>query len=242
MWMGIDIGTGGSRALLVDERGAVRAGYTAPHEDMRMERPLWAEQRPENWWDAAVDGIRGVLAASGVSGSEVRGIGLSGQMHGLVILDADGQVIRPSLIWCDQRSQPQVDAVNARMGRARILECIANPVLTGFTLPKLLWVRDHEPRHFERVRKMLLPKDYVRFRLTGEFASEVSDASGTAVFDVVNRRWSYEMMDGLGLDRSILPACYESAEVSGRITPEAAALTGLVEGTPVVGGGGDQAA
>jgi len=239
--MGIDIGTGGSRALLVDERGAVRAGYTAPHEDMRMERPLWAEQRPENWWDAAVDAIRGVLAASGVSGSEVRGIGLSGQMHGLVILDADGQVIRPSLIWCDQRSQPQVDAVNAAVGRARILECIANPVLTGFTLPKLLWVRDHEPRHFERVRKMLLPKDYVRFRLTGEFASEVSDASGTAVFDVVHRRWSFEMMDALGLDRAILPACYESSDVTGGITPQVAELTGLRAGTPVVGGGGDQA-
>jgi len=239
--MGIDIGTGGSRALLVDERGGVRAGYTAPHEDMRMERPLWAEQRPENWWGAAVDAIRGVLAASRVSGSEVRAIGLSGQMHGLVILDRDGQVIRPSLIWCDQRSQSQVDAVNAKLGRARILECIANPVLTGFTLPKLLWVRDHEPRHFERVRKMLLPKDYVRFRLTGEFASEVSDASGTAVFDVVHRRWSFEMMDALGLDPAILPACYESSDVTGGITPQVAELTGLRAGTPVVGGGGDQA-
>jgi len=241
MWLGIDIGTGGSRALLVDERGVVRAGYTAPHEDMRMERPLWAEQRPENWWDAAVDAIRGVLAQAGVAGSEVKGIGLSGQMHGLVILDEGGAVIRPSLIWCDQRSQPQVDAVNARIGRENVLRYIANPVLTGFTLPKLLWVRDHEPRNFARVRKMLLPKDYVRFRLTGEFASEVSDASGTAVFDVVNRRWSFEMMDGLGLDRAILPTCYESSEVSGTITPLVAELTGLAAGTPVVGGGGDQA-
>jgi xylulokinase len=242
MWLGIDIGTGGSRALLVDERGGVRAGFTAPHEDMRMERPLWAEQRPENWWDAAVGAIRGALAQAGVAGSEVRGIGLSGQMHGLVILDRDGAVIRPSLIWCDQRSQPQVDAVNAKIGRENVLRYIANPVLTGFTLPKLLWVRDHEPRNFERVHKMLLPKDYVRFRLTGEFASEVSDASGTAVFDVVNRRWSFEMMDGLGLDRAILPACYESSEVSGKVTPKVAELTGLAAGTPVVGGGGDQAA
>jgi xylulokinase len=241
MWLGIDIGTGGSRALLVDERGGVRAGFTAPHEEMQMERPLWAEQRPENWWDAAVDAIRGVLARAGVAGSRVKGIGLSGQMHGLVILDEDGAVIRPSLIWCDQRSQPQVDAVNARIGREKVLRYIANPVLTGFTLPKLLWVRDHEPRNFARVRKMLLPKDYVRFRLTGEFASEVSDASGTAVFDVVNRRWSFEMMDGLGLDRAILPACYESSEVSGKVTPLVAELTGLAAGTPVVGGGGDQA-
>jgi len=241
MWLGIDVGTGGTRALLWDERGAVRAGFTAPHEDMRMERPLWAEQRPENWWDAAVDAIRGVLAEAGLSGKPVRGIGLSGQMHGLVILDSANQVIRPSLIWCDQRSQAQVDAVNQKLGRERILEFIANPVLTGFTLPKLLWVRDNEPRNFERVRKMLLPKDYVRFRLTGEFASEVSDASGTAVFDVVRRRWSHEMMDGLGLDRAILPRCYESSEVTGKITAQVAELTGLEAGTPVVGGGGDQA-
>ena len=241
MWLGIDIGTGGSRALLVDRRGAVRAGYTAPHEDMAMARPLWAEQRPENWWDAAVAAIRGALAEAGVRGSEIKGVGLSGQMHGLVILDAGHNVIRPSLIWCDQRSQAQVDAVNAKLGRENILKYIANPVLTGFTLPKLLWVRDCEPRNFERVRKMLLPKDYVRFRLTGEFASEVSDASGTAVFDVVNRRWSMQMMDGLGLDRSILPACYESSEVTGKITPSVAELTGLAAGTPVVGGGGDQA-
>jgi xylulokinase len=242
MWLGVDVGTGGSRALLVDERGGVRAGCTALHEDMHMERPLWAEQRPENWWDAVVEAVRGVLAKAGAAGSDVRGIGLSGQMHGLVILDAGNRVIRPSLIWCDQRSQAQVDFVNARMGRENVLKYTANPVLTGFTLPKLLWVRDNEPRNFDRVRRMLLPKDYVRFRLTGEFASEVSDASGTAVFDVVNRRWSYEMMDGLNLDRAILPRCHESSEVTGSITAQVAELTGLAVGTPVVGGGGDQAA
>jgi xylulokinase len=241
MWLGIDVGTGGSRALLVDDRGRVRAGVTALHEDMHMERPLWAEQRPENWWDAVVEAVRGVLAKAGVGGSRVQGIGLSGQMHGLVILDAAHQVIRPALIWCDQRSQAQVDFVNSRIGREKVLQYTANPVLTGFTLPKLLWVRGHEPRNFDRVRKMLLPKDYVRFRLTGEFASEVSDASGTAVFDVVNRRWSSQMMDALALDRSILPRCYESSEVTGRITPDIADLTGLQAGTPVVGGGGDQA-
>ena len=242
MWLGIDIGTGGSRALLVDERGGVRAGFTAPHEEMRMERPMWAEQRPENWWDAAVAAIRGVLAAAGVAGKDVLGIGLSGQMHGLVILDGAHRVIRPSLIWCDQRSQKQVDGVNARVGRETVLRYIANPVLTGFTLPKLLWVRDNEPQNFDCVRHMLLPKDYVRLRLTGEFASEVSDASGTAVFDVVHRRWSFEMMDALGLDRDILPTCYESSDVTGGVTRQVAELTGLKEGTPVVGGGGDQAA
>ncbi|HXS98697.1 MAG TPA: xylulokinase [Candidatus Limnocylindrales bacterium] len=242
MWLGIDIGTGSSRALLVDHRGAVRAACSAAHEDIQMERPLWAEQRPENWWDAALQAVRGALAQAGIPGSEVKAVGLSGQMHGLVLLDAANQVIRPSLIWCDQRSQAQVDAVNQKVGREGVLRCIANPVLTGFTLPKLLWVRDNEPKNYERVRKMLLPKDYVRFRLTGEFATEVSDASGTAVFDVVNRRWSFEMMDALGLDRSFLPRCYESVEVTGVISAEAAALTGLAAGTPVVGGGGDQAA
>jgi xylulokinase len=241
MWLGIDVGTGGSRALLVDESGAVRAGYTAVHEEMHMERPLWAEQRPENWWDAVVEAVRGVLAKAGVSGDQVKGIGLSGQMHGLVILDEANRVIRPSLIWCDQRSQQQVGFVNSTVGREKVLENTANPVLTGFTLPKLLWVRDHEPANFARVKKMLLPKDYVRFQLTGEFASEVSDASGTSVFDVVKRRWSWEMMDALGIDRSILPKCYESSEVTGQITAEVAALTGLKAGTPVVGGGGDQA-
>ena len=241
MWLGIDVGTGSSRAILVDARGGVRASYAAAHEEMRMERPLWAEQRPENWWDAVVEAIRGVLSKAGVTGGQVKGIGLSGQMHGLVILDEAGTVIRPALIWCDQRSQAQVDAVNAAIGRENVVRFTANPVLTGFTLPKLLWVRDNQPRLFERVRRMLLPKDYVRYRLTGEFATEVSDASGTAVFDVVHRRWSFEMMDGLGLDRAILPRCYESSEVTGKITARIAELTGLAAGTPGVGGGGDQA-
>ncbi len=188
--MGIDVGTGGTRALVVDQKGVVKASHTAAHDDMTMLKPLWAEQRPENWWAASQKAIRGALEQAGLHGKEVRGIGLSGQMHGLVILDQANEVIRPSLIWCDQRSQAQVDFVNRKVGVERVLACIANPVLTGFTLPKLLWVRDNEPANFERVRKMLLPKDYLRFQLTGEYASEVSDASGTALFDVVNRRWS----------------------------------------------------
>ncbi len=241
-WLGIDVGTGGTRALLIDGQGKVRHARTAPHEDMRMERPLWAEQRPENWWDAAQLAIRGVLAQAGVPGHEVRGIGLSGQMHGLVLLDDADRVIRPALIWCDQRSQAQVDAINQCVGKQMVLASTANPVLTGFTLPKLLWVRDHEPALFARVRKMLLPKDYVRFRLTGEYASDVSDASGTALFDVVRRRWSYELASALGVDRTILPAVSESAVVTGKVTPAAAGATGLAAGTPVVAGGGDQAA
>lgn len=241
-WMGIDIGTGGSRALLVDAKGSVAAGFTAPHEDVHMPQPLWAEQRPENWWDAAQAAIRGVLAEAHVGGDQVAGVGLSGQMHGLVLLDSGNAVIRPALIWCDQRSQPQVDAIHAKLGRDRVVAAIANPVLTGFTLPKLLWVRDHDPRSFEQTRKVLLPKDYVRFCLTGEFASEVSDASGTALFDVVHRRWSSFMLDGLGLEKDLLPRVVESPEVTGKIGAGAAARTGLKAGTPVVGGAGDQAA
>jgi xylulokinase len=241
-WLGIDVGTGGTRALLIDRDTRVRYSFTAPHEDMRMERPLWAEQRPENWWDATQLAIRGVLAAANATGADIHGIGLSGQMHGLVLLDDIGHVIRPALIWCDQRSQKQVDAINAKVGKDTVLRCIANPVLTGFTLPKLLWVRDNEPHHFERVRQVLLPKDYVRFQLTGDYASDVSDASGTALFDVVHRAWSYELVDLLGLSRSILPKTYESADVTGFVSQAASAATGLREGTPVVGGAGDQAA
>ncbi|MCZ2078211.1 MAG: xylulokinase [Bryobacteraceae bacterium] len=241
-WLGIDIGTGGSRAILADDKGRVKAGFTSPHEDMRMERPLWAEQRPENWWDAAQNAIRAVLKEAKVKPGDIGAVGLSGQMHGLVILDEKDVVIRPAIIWCDQRSQPQVDAINQKVGKDNVLAFTANPVLTGFTLPKLLWVRDCEPKNFARVRKLLLPKDYIRFKLTGEYATEVSDASGTALFDVVTRRWSEDMADRLNLDRGILPQVFESSEITGQITAEAAEATGLKAGTPVVGGGGDQAA
>jgi len=241
-WLGIDVGTGGTRALLVDARGKVRHSFTSPHEDMRMERPLWAEQRPENWWDAAQLAIRGVLNLAGASGKDVRGIGLSGQMHGLVLLDAANQVIRPALIWCDQRSQAQVDAINNLVGKETVVASTANPVLTGFTLPKLLWVRDNEPANFARVRKILLPKDYLRFQLTGEHVCDVSDASGTALFDVVRRQWSMSLADQLGIDRAILPEVMESTRISGSVSRTAATRTGLAEGTPIVAGAGDQAA
>lgn len=241
-WLGLDIGTGGSRALLVGADGAVACGVTAAHEEILMERPLWAEQRPENWWDAAVLAVRGVLAKASATGRDIAGVGLSGQMHGLTLLDADDAVIRPALIWCDQRSQEQVDWINAKAGKEMVLEQTANPVLTGFTAPKLLWVRDHDPASYERVRSMLLPKDYIRFRLTGEFASEVSDASGTALFDVVGRRWALPLAEKLGVDASILPKVVESTALTGSVSSAAADATGLAAGTPVVGGAGDQAA
>ncbi len=241
-WLGVDIGTGGSRALLIDESGREVLGVSAPHEEMQMPRPLWAEQRPENWADAAFQAIRHVLHDANLSGDQIQGVGLSGQMHGLVILDRNHAVIRPALIWCDQRSQAQVDEIHQKIGREKVVQSIANPVLTGFTLPKLLWVRDHEPDAFERVRTLLLPKDYVRFRLTGQFATDVADASGTALFDVVNRTWSQEMVSALGLDKAILPHVYESPAITSTISKDAAEVTGLRAGTPVVAGAGDQAA
>lgn len=241
-WLGIDVGTGGTRALLLDETGRIVAGCTAAHAEMRMEKPLWAEQDPDDWWRAAKLATRGVLREAGVDGNAVKGIGFSGQMHGLVMLDAEGKVIRPSLIWCDQRSQAQVDAIHARVGRERVVQFTANPAITGFTLPKLLWVRDNDPAAYARLRTVLLPKDYVRFKLSGELAQDVSDASGTGVFDVARRQWSRPMMEELGLNPSWFPPVSESAQVCGRVTMAAAEETGLVAGTPMVAGAGDQAA
>ena len=239
--LGIDIGTTGARALLVNERGTVVAGATEEYP-LYTPQPLWAEQDPRDWWQATVNSVRRVLSAAGVRPDEIKGVGLTGQMHGVVLLDEKHEVLRPSLIWCDQRSQAQCDWITARVGAARLIELTCNPALTGFSAPKLLWVRDNEPAVFSKARKFLLPKDYIRFKLTGEFASEVSDASGTSLFDVRNRRWSDEVLQDLGIDRSMLPEVYESPVVSGRVSGEAAQLTGLPEGLPVVGGGGDQAA
>ncbi len=241
-WMGIDVGTGGTRALLVDAHGRVRHTAMHAHQDMRMEKPLWAEQDPGDWWAAAQSAVRAVLKKAHATGDDIRGIGLSGQMHGLTLLDEANRVIRPALIWCDQRSQAQVDGINAIVGVSGMLEATANPVLTGFTLPKLLWVRDNEPANSARVRHVLLPKDYVRFGLTGEYASDVSDASGTALFNVVNRQWALDLATKLGVDSAILPRVYESDQVTGYVTKQAAESTGLKPGTPVVAGAGDQAA
>ena len=241
-WLGIDVGTGGSRALLVRADGAVVRGVTAAHEDILMHQPLWAEQRPQDWWKASSQAVRQLLAETEVHREDIAGVGLSGQMHGLTLLDAADRVVRPALIWCDQRSQEQVDWINAKAGKDMVLEQTANPVLTGFTAPKLLWVRDHDPASYERVRRMLLPKDYIRFCLTGEYSSEVSDASGTALFDVIGRRWAMPLIDKLGIDAAILPEVVESPQLTGRISISAAQETGLRAGTPVVGGGGDQAA
>ena len=241
-WLGIDVGTGGTRALLLNAKGQIVAAHMSAHAEMQMEKPLWAEQHPDDWWRAAQEAIRGVLADAAIDGAQVQGIGFSGQMHGLVMLDRDGVVIRPSLIWCDQRSQPQVDAIHAKLGRSQVVAHTANPAITGFTLPKLLWVRENDPASYERLATVLVPKDYVRYKLSGELAHDVSDASGTGVFDVAQRTWSREMMTGLGLETRFFPPAYESSALCGAVTEAAAAATGLRAGTPMVAGAGDQAA
>jgi xylulokinase len=239
--MGIDVGTTGTRAVIVRPDGHVVGAATGDHQPMRMPKPGWAEQDPADWWEAAIQAVRAALEAASLKGEDIAAVGLSGQMHGVVLLDQAHTVLRPALIWCDQRSQAQCDWITSQVGSERLIQLVSNPALTGFSAPKLLWVRDHEPEIFARAAKFLLPKDYVRFRLTGEFATDVSDASGTLLFDVTNRRWSQEMVGALDLDARLLPRAYESPEITGQITRETAVVTGLKAGTPVVGGGGDQA-
>jgi len=240
--MGIDVGTTGTRAVIVRRDGHVVGAATGDHQPMRMAKPGWAEQDPDDWWQATLVAIRAALEQASVKGSEIAAVGFSGQMHGVVLLDKANAVLRPSLIWCDQRSQAQCDWITQKVGAERLIQLVSNPALTGFSAPKMLWVRDNEPRIFERTAHFLLPKDFVRYRLTGEFATDVSDASGTLLFDVTHRRWSKEMLSALEIDPQILPKAFESPEITGEISNEAAVLTGLSAGTPVVGGGGDQAA
>ncbi len=240
--MGIDVGTTGTRAVIVRPDGHVAGAATGDHQPMRMEKPGWAEQNPEDWWQATTRAVRAALAGAQVKGAEIAAIGLSGQMHGVVLLEKNHAVLRPSLIWCDQRSQAQCDWITNQVGPERLIQLVSNPALTGFSAPKLLWVRDKEPKVYERAAHFLLPKDFVRFRLTDEFATDVSDASGTLLFDVTHRRWSREMLSAIGVDSKLLPRAYESPEITGKITREAAQATGLAAGTPVVAGGGDQAA
>jgi xylulokinase len=240
--LGIDIGTSGTKTLAIDERGTILASASAEYPCSHP-RPGWSEQGPELWWDATVKTLQAVLTAGKFAPADVAGIGLSGQMHGSVFLDEAGQVIRPALLWNDQRTAAECREIEEQAGgREALVRMVANPALTGFTAPKLLWVRKHEPGNWERVRQVLLPKDYIRYRLTGTFATEVSDASGTLMLDVANRRWSRELLSKLEIDPELLPPCYESPEVSGKVSESASRPTGVPRGTPVVGGGGDQPA
>jgi xylulokinase len=240
--LGIDVGTGGTRAVVVDESGAVVASATSEHAPFASPQIGWAEQDPRDWWRATTEAVRGVLGQDGVNADEIACVGFSGQMHGAVMLDERDEVLRAALIWCDQRTDPQCKAITERVGAERLIELTSNPALTNFTLTKLLWVREHEPELWERFRTILLPKDYVRLRLTGDRAIDVADASGTLLLDVANRRWSDAMLDALELDRSCLPSLFESPEITGGVSAAGAEATGLREGTPVVAGAGDQAA
>ncbi len=240
--LGIDIGTSGTKTLLCDEEGAVLATAMAEHA-IASPKPGWSEQNPEDWWDAACKATKAVLKKAGIRAAEIGGIGLSGQMHGSVFVGRTTAALRPALLWNDQRTQAQCDEITSLAGgREALIDLVANPALTGFTAPKILWVREHEPKVYDRTRQILLPKDYIRFRMTGEFATEVSDASGTLLLDVVNRDWSRKLLSILGIDRSLLPRLHESKEITGALHAEAAKRMGLKAGIPVVGGGGDQAA
>jgi xylulokinase len=240
--LGIDIGTSGTKTIAVDAGGAILASASAEYPCSHP-RAGWSEQEPELWWKATVETVSRVMSGAGLRPSDVAGIGLSGQMHGSVFLDEAGEVIRPALLWNDQRTAAECDEIEAAAGgRAGLVKLVANRALTGFTAPKLLWVRRHEPANWDRVRQVLLPKDYIRYRLTGTYATEVSDASGTLLFDVANRRWSRELASLLQIDPALLPPCYESQEVSSKVSAAGARECGLAAGTPVVGGGGDQPA
>ncbi len=240
-FLGIDVSTTATKALLIGPDGAV-AGTAATGYAFQTPRPLWIEQDPALWWDGAVQSIRAVLAQTGIAPGEVAAVGLTGQMHGLVLLDAAGRVLRPALLWNDQRTAAECDEIRRRVGRERLIEVTGNDALTGFTAPKLLWVRNHEPEIYDRIAHVLLPKDYVRYRLTGEPATDRAGAAGTLLLDLRRRDWSAEILDALDLPAAWLPPTHEGPAVTGTLSAEAAEATGLPAGTPVVAGGGDQAA
>jgi xylulokinase len=244
MFLGIDVGTGGTRAILIDRTGKVLASHAADHAPIHSEHIGWAEQDPEDWWRAAQLAILGALKAASAAGhtAPVEAVGLTGQMHGCVMLDSAGEVLRPALIWCDQRTQPQCDWLTEKIGYERLIELTANPALPNFTLTKLIWVREHQPEIFAQIAHVLCPKDYVRFRMTGTYAMDMQEASGTLLLDVVNRRWSSEVAEAAGIPMAWLPPLFEGPEICARISAAGASATGLTVNTPVAAGAGDQGA
>jgi len=239
--IGIDLGTSGTKTALFDENGKSAASATVEYPLLQPQNG-WAEQDPADWWDACVKTVKAVMEKSGVNAGDVAGIGISGQMHGLVLLDENGEVLRNSILWCDGRTVAECAEITETIGAKRLIEISANPALTGFTAGKILWVRKNEPEIYAKARHILLPKDYLRYKLCGVFATEVSDASGMNLLDVPKREWSAEILEKLKIEREFLPSMHESCEITGHVTAKAAALTGLKEGTPVVGGAGDNAA
>jgi len=239
--IGTDIGTSGTKTVLFDEMGNTIASSTYEYE-MYQPQNGWAEQNPNDWWEAVYKSINDVITKSGVHNSEIKGVGLSGQMHGAVLIDKNGEVLRDAIIWCDQRTQVECDEMTDAIGEENIIKITANPALTGFTASKILWIRKHQPQLYDKAYKILLPKDYIRYKLTGEFATDVSDASGMQLMNIKERQWSDEVLNKLQIDKSLLATMYESCEPTGQITKQAAKLTRLKEGTIVAGGAGDQAA
>jgi len=241
-YLGIDVGTGGTRALVIDSRGSVIASASSEHDNFASPRPGWAEQAPSNWWRACGKAVQKALQSSHLDAKDIACVGFSGQMHGAVLLDSADEVVRPAIIWCDQRSEAQSRELEDLFGRDALIQLTCNPPLTNFTLTKFLWVREIEPRNWNRVAHVMLPKDYVRFRLTGERAIDVADASGTLLLDVARRRWSNEVLAKTGIDQGLLPSLFESPQVCGKISAAGTEATGLRTGTLVVAGAGDQAA
>lgn len=239
--LGIDIGTSGTKTVLFDKAGTV---ISSASEEYPLYQPEngWAEQEPADWWNAVKSTVSSVISKSGVAPEEIKGLGISGQMHGLVMLDSCNNVLRPSIIWCDQRTAAECEEIEEKVGRERLIEITANPALTGFTASKIMWVKKHQPEIYAKCAHILLPKDYIRFMLTGEYATEVSDASGMQLLDVPGRCWSDEVLEKLDIDRNLLGKVYESPDITGYVTEEAAKATGLAAGTAVVGGAGDNAA
>ncbi len=240
--LGIDVGTGGTRALIIDQKGKLISSATEEHEPFASPQIGWAEQRPEDWWRATGAAVRKALGNANLSGEQIACVGFSGQMHGAVMLDESDEVVRPALIWCDVRTEKQCQDFTAKVGAEKLIQLTCNPALPNFTLTKFLWVRENEPKNWRRVRSVMLPKDYVRFRLTGDRAIDMADASGTLLLDVTHRRWSKEVLQAAEIDEALLPKLYESPDVCGQVSAAGAAATGLKAGTPVVAGAGDQAA
>ena len=239
--LGIDVSTTATKAILVDKSGAV-VGIGTTEYGYDVPRPLWSEQDPARWWDGTIGAVRSVLASTGIPADAVVAVGLTGQMHGLVLLDARDEVLRPAILWNDQRTGPECDLIRTTIGPERLVRITGNEALPGFTAPKLVWVRDHEPELWGRVAHVLLPKDHDRLRLTGDYAIDKADGAGTQLCDLAARDWSPEVTDALGIDRAWLPRTYEGPEVAGVVSGSAAKATGLRPGTPVVAGAGDQAA
>ncbi|CAN5622723.1 xylulokinase [soil metagenome] len=239
--LGIDVSTTATKAVLVDGRGDVSASASAEYP-FTVPRPLWAEQEPSLWWQAAQQAIPAALSAAGIRGSDVEAVGLTGQMHGLVLLDAADKVLRPAILWNDQRTADECELIRSALGRERLVRITGNDALTGFTAPKLVWVRRHEPDTWARAAHVLLPKDYLRFCLTGERATDKADGAGTILFDLAARDWSADVLESLEIPPAWLPSTFEGPEVTGILSAAAAEATGLAAGTPVVAGGGDQSA